>query len=82
MLCTVEQKEMKRLPMPKPSIETWKTLALPGQFKVHVQAMGLKRWIVFNELPKELQYDEWLYIGKDGIPLMYWHATLSGVMWI
>lgn len=73
---------MKRLPVPKPSIETWKMLELPGHFKVHVKAMGMKRWLVFDQLPKELQYEEWLYIGKDGIPLMYWNASMSGVMLI
>jgi hypothetical protein len=68
--------------LPKPTIETWKKNNLQGQFKVHVKTMGLSRWLVMNELPTGLQYDEWLLLGKDGIPLMYWNKTLQGVMLI
>lgn len=73
---------MTMLCMPKPTIETWKSLNVQGHFKVHVKAMGLSRWLVMSELPKELHYDEWLYHDKNGVPIIYWNSTMQGVMLI
>ncbi len=53
-----------------------------GYFKVHVKAMTISRWIVCRQLPAPLIYHEWLYIGHDGVPCMYWSEKLNGLILI
>jgi len=53
-----------------------------GYFKVHVRAMAISRWIVCQQLPPEMIYHEWLYIGNDGVPCIYWNEKLDGVILI
>jgi hypothetical protein len=53
-----------------------------GYFKVRVKALGVTRWVICPELPAERIYEEWLYIGADGIPQIYWSQQLNGVILI
>lgn len=51
-------------------------------FRVKVKTFGIARWILMREVPKDLKIEEWLYLDKAGVPIIYWNAGMKGVMLI
>jgi hypothetical protein len=51
---------------------------MKGFFKIKMRRFN--RWFVFNYLPYEPIYDEWLYIDRRGVPILYWNKELGSLM--
>jgi hypothetical protein len=70
---------------PMLAMVNWRT-AMDGFFKVRMRRFN--RWFVFSTLQdgpvvmmgKDSIFEEWLYFDGHGVPIMYWHRDLNGVM--